>query len=119
MVVNVVVYPTVPCIAAKPDRPWLAFWLASFSGLAEPLGAVVALSMLGQTKLDLENVLAFVAGVMTTVAFWELYPEAWKANEEELRRKKNSSSNNSNVTSRRPPEAGGLRLLPQMMLRTE
>lgn len=41
--------------------------------------------MLGQTKLDLENVLAFVAGVMTTVAFWELYPEAWKANDEELR----------------------------------
>jgi len=41
--------------------------------------------MLGKTKLDLENVLAFVAGVMTTVAFWELYPEAFKANEEELR----------------------------------
>lgn len=41
--------------------------------------------MLGQTKLDLENVLAFVAGVMTAVALWELYPEAWKANMEELR----------------------------------
>jgi len=76
---------SVPCIAAKPDQPWLAFWLASFSGLAEPLGAIVALTMLGRTKLDLENVLAFVAGVMTTVAFWELYPEAWKANDEELR----------------------------------
>lgn len=76
---------TVPCIAAKPDRPWLAFWLASFSGLAEPLGAIVALTMLGRTKLDLENVLAFVAGVMTAVALWELYPEAWNANQEELR----------------------------------
>ena len=41
--------------------------------------------MLGRTKLDLENVLAFVAGVMTAVAVWELYPEAWKANEEELK----------------------------------
>lgn len=75
---------SVPCMAARPDRPWLAFWLASFSGLAEPLGAAVALSMLGQTKLDLENILAFVAGVMITVSFWELYPEAIKANMEEL-----------------------------------
>jgi len=40
--------------------------------------------LLGRTKLALENVLAFVAGVMITVALWELYPEAFKANEEEL-----------------------------------
>ena len=74
---------TVPCIVARPDRPWLAFWLASISGLAEPLGAIVALSLLRHTKLDLENILAFVAGVMITVALWELYPEAIKANNEE------------------------------------
>lgn len=66
----------VPCIAAKPDSPWLAFWLASASGLAEPLGAVFALCILKKSKLSLENVLAFVAGIMCTVAGLELYPEA-------------------------------------------
>mmetsp|Transcript_8684 Transcript_8684/g.25703 ORF Transcript_8684/g.25703 Transcript_8684/m.25703 type:complete len:468 (+) Transcript_8684:1496-2899(+) len=73
---------SVPCIVARPDRPWLAFWLASASGLAEPLGAVVALFLLGNAHLDLENVLSFVAGVMITVALWELYPEAIRANRE-------------------------------------
>ena len=83
---------SVPCIAARPDRPWLAFWLASASGLAEPLGAAVALLLLGDDdsdngngntgashQPDLENVLGFVAGVMITVALWELYPEAIRA----------------------------------------
>ena len=67
---------SVPCIAARPDAPWLAFWLASISGLAEPIGAVVALLVLQNTKLELENVLATVAGIMIMVAIMELYPEA-------------------------------------------
>jgi ZIP family zinc transporter len=68
----------VPCIAARPDSPWLAFWLASSSGLAEPLGAVFALFILRAGNLPLENVLACVAGIMCTVAFVELYPEAMR-----------------------------------------
>ena len=77
---------SVPCMAARPDQPWFAFWLASASGLAEPIGAWVALVLLQTTSTtgststssssDLENVLAFVAGVMIAVSFWELYPEA-------------------------------------------
>jgi zinc transporter ZupT len=67
---------SVPCMAARPDSPWLAFWLASISGLAEPIGAIVALTVLHHTKLELENVLASVAGVMCMVAVMELYPEA-------------------------------------------
>merc|ERR1711971_256325 len=79
----------VPCLAARPNQPWLAFVMASVSGLAEPLGAAVALMFLkhfvqphesGDDKirsvLCLENILAFVAGVMVTVALNELYPEA-------------------------------------------
>jgi zinc transporter ZupT len=48
----------VPCIAARPDAPWLAFWLASGSGLAEPLGAMVALAVLkngGNNYLPTDN----------------------------------------------------------------
>lgn len=67
---------SVPCIVARPESPWLAFWLASISGLAEPIGAIVALLVLRTTKLELENVLASVAGVMCMVAAMELYPEA-------------------------------------------
>ena len=68
----------VPCMAARPDEPWLAFVLASVSGLAEPLGAVAALFFLQKSSLPLENVLAAVAGIMCTVAFLELYPEAYR-----------------------------------------
>jgi ZIP family zinc transporter len=68
----------VPCLAARPDKPWLAFALASGSGLAEPLGASVALLLLknNQQSLAMENVLAFVAGIMIMVALCELFPEA-------------------------------------------
>ncbi|VEU34426.1 unnamed protein product [Pseudo-nitzschia multistriata] len=88
---------SVPCIAARPDQPWLAFWLASASGLAEPLGAVVALSMLGASSdpPDLENVLSFVAGVMITVALRELYPEALKAAEEASKHSQQHSTRDS------------------------
>jgi len=72
----------VPCLAARPDQPLLAFVLASVSGLAEPAGAFVALIFLRGMEnesgaiISLENVLAFVAGIMVTVALLELFPEA-------------------------------------------
>jgi ZIP family zinc transporter len=76
----------VPCLAARPDSPWLAFGLASGSGLAEPLGAAVALFFLKQldpkakvsSGFCMKNVLSFVAGTMTMVAINELFPEAWR-----------------------------------------
>jgi len=75
----------IPCLAARPDQPWLSFALASISGLAEPIGAFVALLFLRNMEdemesemvfMNLENVLAFVAGIMVMVALWELFPEA-------------------------------------------
>jgi ZIP family zinc transporter len=84
----------IPCLKARPDSPWLSFILASVSGLAEPAGAFVSLVLLrgverrqtggGVLKEGeeiggegaLENVLAFVAGIMITVSFLELFPEA-------------------------------------------
>jgi ZIP family zinc transporter len=65
----------VPCMVARPDKPWLAFGLASASGLAEPLGALAALSVLRSSStnhLPLDNILACVAGVMCMVAAREL-----------------------------------------------
>jgi len=84
----------IPCLKARPDSPFLCFLLASVSGLAEPFGAFVSLIFLRgvehrqQVEGDdavgreiggagsLENVLAFVAGIMVTVSFLELFPEA-------------------------------------------
>jgi ZIP family zinc transporter len=67
----------VPCLAARPDNPWLAFWLASGSGLAEPAGAWMALTVF-QGKTNIANVLSCVAGIMCMVAVMELYPEAFR-----------------------------------------
>ena len=69
----------IPCLAARPDQPWLSFFMASISGLAEPFGAFVALMFLRYgTSLvgNLENILALVAGIMIAVAVCELFPEA-------------------------------------------
>jgi len=71
----------IPCLAARPDKPWLSFALASISGLAEPIGAFFALIFLRDAAEDedrfyMENVLAFVSGIMVMVALWELFPEA-------------------------------------------
>ena len=82
----------VPCLAARPDAPCLAFGLASLSGLAEPLGAAVALLILAPRRhshedvttessalaplWNMKNILAFVAGIMIAVALRELFPEA-------------------------------------------
>ena len=78
---------SVPCLAARPDAPWLAVGLASLSGLAEPLGALVTVILLQQqsqhetigtvvAKQCLPNVLALVGGIMSAVACRELFPEA-------------------------------------------
>jgi ZIP family zinc transporter len=98
----------IPCLAARPDQPWLGFVLASVSGLAEPMGAFVALMFLrglersssssgqkdvvdglmmrGDIVMNLENVLAFVAGIMVTVALWELFPEAMRHSKEDKKK---------------------------------
>ena len=91
----------IPCLKARPDSPMLSFLLASVSGLAEPAGAFVSLLFLrgvekrsGDAGEDrpiggegsLENVLAFVAGIMITVSFLELLPEA-KRHSEKIGRK--------------------------------
>lgn len=74
----------IPCLAARPDQPWLSFILASVSGLAEPAGAFVALLALKDVQSDstalfsIENILGFVAGIMVTVAVKELFPEGWR-----------------------------------------
>lgn len=71
----------VPCLAARPNAPWMAFALASASGLAEPAGAIVALWLLPQNNSNndwMKNILAYVAGIMIMVALRELFPEAWK-----------------------------------------
>lgn len=72
----------VPCLAARPDAPYLAFWLASLSGLTEPLGALVALYILPRngdaSSQEMGNTLAVVASIMMAVALGELFPEAWR-----------------------------------------
>jgi len=56
-----------------------AFWMATLSGLAEPLGALVALTVLPLRMVQgwgMHMLLCFVAGVMSCVAVSELLPEA-------------------------------------------
>lgn len=77
---------SIPCLAARPDAPWLAFGLSSLSGLAEPLGAFVALTFLRHQSLDLKLVLSFVAGIMVSVACVELVPEALRHTKTRLHR---------------------------------
>lgn len=73
---------SVPCLAARPDLPWLAFAMASASGLAEPIAALVPLLLVSSDQegyidaLSMDNVLAFAAGIMTLVSLSELLPEA-------------------------------------------
>lgn len=53
--------------------------LAALSGLTEPLGALVALVFMGDSAADgrwVDLLLCFVAGVMVSVSFRELIPEA-------------------------------------------
>ncbi|CAD7954642.1 unnamed protein product [Amoebophrya sp. A120] len=74
----------VPCLAAKPNQPKLAFWLASLSGIAEPIGAALGLLFVSvsngnskdNTTLPVKPCLAFVAGVMMMVVVYDLVPES-------------------------------------------
>ena len=79
----------VPCMAARPNKPWFAFGLASLSGLAEPIGAWFALTMMRLNRsyaangyemtsnsVNMSSSLAFVAGIMLAVAICELIPQA-------------------------------------------
>ena len=86
---------SVPCLAARPDLPWLAFVMASVSGLAEPIAALVPLLLVSSEQkeyvdaLNMDNVLAFAAGIMILVSFSELLPEARR----QLNEDKNGSIN--------------------------
>ena len=68
-----------PIFAATGDR-WRAFWMATASGLSEPLGALTALVFLRPHVAAHPGVLARVTcgvgGVMVAVALKELIPEA-------------------------------------------
>lgn len=65
-----------PVYAATNNRRY-AIWMATASGLSEPLGAVIALTFIRPflTELRLQYMLAFVGGIMTAVCFVELLPE--------------------------------------------
>jgi len=102
----------IPCMAARPNQPFLAFGLASLSGLAEPVGAFIGLIVLrlrsgggvdgglqqhndneiigNGNGQDMGDALAFVAGIMLAVAICELLPEA-------NRQRKDCDGNNSFV----------------------
>ena len=72
------------CIAvpffASSGSFWEALKMAVLSGLTEPFGALVALfflrPMLVRNEELIEYILMFVAGVMLSVSFNELIPEA-------------------------------------------
>mmetsp|Transcript_28553 Transcript_28553/g.44128 ORF Transcript_28553/g.44128 Transcript_28553/m.44128 type:complete len:334 (-) Transcript_28553:161-1162(-) len=82
----------VPCMAARPNKPWLAFGLASLSGLAEPFGAFFCLTMMrlnrsnghdiASSSVNMGGSLAFVAGIMMAVSICELIPQALEQQKE-------------------------------------
>lgn len=69
----------VPIYAATRSKR-KAILYALLSGLAEPLGALLAVLVLKPwvTPRSLENMLAGVAGTMVTISVLELYPQAWR-----------------------------------------
>mmetsp|Transcript_122366 Transcript_122366/g.261110 ORF Transcript_122366/g.261110 Transcript_122366/m.261110 type:complete len:368 (+) Transcript_122366:58-1161(+) len=71
----------VPVLAATKSFK-RALWMTFLSGMAEPLGAVVALLFVhatGSVTYDaIENLLCAVGGVMCAVALKELLPDAWR-----------------------------------------
>jgi ZIP family zinc transporter len=70
----------VPVLAATGSRK-MALLMTLISGMAEPLGALLALvvvRMSGEVAQDaVENLLCSVGGIMLVVAVKELLPEAW------------------------------------------
>lgn len=67
-----------PICAATKSR-FAALAIAAVSGAAEPLGAVLAQSLIGERASERELALIFaaIAGLMTATAFYELLPEAF------------------------------------------
>jgi ZIP family zinc transporter len=74
-----------PLLAATGDR-WRALGLSTLTGLAEPVGALLALLLLGPllTPAVLSHALAFVAGIMVFVSLDELLPAAHRYGHEHL-----------------------------------
>mmetsp|Transcript_6124 Transcript_6124/g.11068 ORF Transcript_6124/g.11068 Transcript_6124/m.11068 type:complete len:383 (-) Transcript_6124:316-1464(-) len=70
----------VPVLAATGSRR-KALWMTFLSGMAEPLGALLALFLIHTTGAvsqdSIENLLCAVGGVMLAVAAQELFPDAW------------------------------------------
>lgn len=72
----------VPVLDATRNH-WKAVIAASMSGLAEPVGALMALTVLPRSMTTgdaMENLLSFVGGIMSAVALLELLPEAFAQN---------------------------------------
>ena len=76
---------SIPIVTATNDK-WYAFRLGLLSGLAEPIGALVAAVILFQflTPAVIGAALAFVAGIMVFISFDELLPAAKNADESHL-----------------------------------
>lgn len=76
---------SIPIVTATGDK-WYAFRLGLFSGLAEPVGALVAAVILFPflSPAIIGASLAFVAGIMVFISFDELLPAAKNADESHL-----------------------------------
>lgn len=76
---------SIPIVSATGDK-WYAFRLGVLSGLAEPIGALVAAFLifpfLSPTLIGAS--LAFVAGIMVFISFDELLPSAKSADDSHL-----------------------------------
>jgi len=70
----------VPVLDATGSR-WQALWMTLLAGMAEPVGALLALLILGNGELGedlMADLLCGVGGVMFAVAIAELLPEAFR-----------------------------------------
>ena len=76
---------SIPVVTATGDK-WYAFKLGLLSGLAEPVGALVAAIILFPflSSAIIGASLAFVAGIMVFISFDELLPAAKKADQSHL-----------------------------------
>lgn len=76
---------SIPLQAATNDR-WYAFKISFLSGLSEPLGAILAATvLLPFISVELLGaVLAFVAGIMVFISFDELLPAAKNTDESHM-----------------------------------